>query len=138
MRRLSGTALSILLLLGLGFAQRSSSPPGSIGGDVFTKGASGKPAAWPGAQIVLRGSVTEATESDAEGAFAFDGLPPGTHQIEANGPGSYAAFAVEVSAGTYSSVAIEMNVAAVTSTTLPQLTWLKAMDCAFSRKVHHA
>ena len=31
-----------------------------------------------------------------------------------------------------------MSVAAVTSTTSPQLTRLKAMDCAFSRKVHYA
>jgi hypothetical protein len=30
-----------------------------------------------------------------------------------------------------------MSVAAVTSTTSPQLTRLKAMGCAFSRKVHH-
>jgi hypothetical protein len=31
-----------------------------------------------------------------------------------------------------------MSVAAVTSTTSPQPTGLKAMDCAFSGKVHHA
>jgi len=45
---------------------------------------------------------------------------------------------MEVSAGTSSTVPVEMNVAAVTSTMSPQLTRLKAMDCAFSRKVHHA
>jgi hypothetical protein len=50
----------------------------------------------------------------------------------------YVALAVEVTAGTSSTVPVEMNVAAVTSTTSPQLTRLKAMDCAFSRKVHHA
>ena len=89
-------------------------------------------------QIVLRGPVTKETESDAQGAFAIEGLPPGAYQIEANAPGSYAVLAMEVSSGASSTVAVEMNVAAVTGTTSPQLTRLKAMDCAFGRKVHHA
>ena len=138
MRTLIGIALAILLLLGLGFAQGSSPALGSIRGDVFTKGTNGEPAVLPGARIVLRGPITKETESDAQGAFAIDGLPPGTYEIEANAPGLYAALAVEVRAGTSSTVPVEMNVAAVTSTTSPQLTRLKAMDCAFSRKVHHA
>jgi hypothetical protein len=138
MRTLIGIALAILLLLGLGFAQGSSLALGSIRGDVFTKGTNGETAVLPGARIVLRGPITKETESDTQGAFAIDGLPPGTYEIEANAPGLYAALAVEVGAGTSSTVPVEMNVAAVTSTTSPQLTRLKAMDCAFSRKVHHA
>jgi len=138
MRTLIGIALAILLLLSLGFAQGSSPALGSIRGDVFTKGTNGEPAVLPGARIVLRGPITKETESDTQGAFAIDGLPPGTYEIEANAPGLYAALAVEVRAGTSSTVPVEMNVAAVTSTTSPQLTRLKAMDCAFSRKVHHA
>ena len=138
MQRLSSTALSILLVLSFGFAQDRPVPSGSIRGDVFTKGASGEPATLPGAQIVLRGPATEDTESDAQGAFTIDRLPRGTYQIEVNAPSLYAALAVEVSAGTPSTVPVEMNMAAVASTTLPQLTRLKAMDCAFSRKVHHA
>ena len=89
-------------------------------------------------QIVLHGPITKDTESDAQGVFAVDGLPPGTYQIEANAPRLYAALAVEVRAGTSSTVPVEMNVAAVTGTTSPQPTRLKAMDCAFGRKVHHA
>jgi hypothetical protein len=92
----------------------------------------------PGARIVLRRPITKETVSDAQGAFAVDGLPPGVCQIEANASRLYAALAVEVNAGTSSTVPVEMNVAAVTSTTSPQLTRLKAMNCAFSRKVHHA
>ena len=143
MRQLSGTALSILLFLSLGFAQGSSPAAGSIRGDVFTKGTNGELAVLPGISIVLHGPITKETESDAQGAFAIDGLPPGTYQIEANASRSYAALAVEVragtsSTGTSSTVPVEMNVAAVTNTTAPQLTRLKAMDCAFSRKVHHA
>ena len=138
MRTLIGIALAILLLPGLGFAQGSSPALGSIRGDVFTQGTNGEPAVLPGARIVLHGLTNKETESDAQGAFAIDGLPPGTYVIEANAPGLYAALAVEVRAGTSSTVPVEMNVAAVTSTTPPQLTRLKAMDCAFSRKVHHA
>jgi hypothetical protein len=138
MRTLIGIALAILLLLDLGFGQGSSPVLGSIRGDVFTKGTNGEPAVLPGARIVLRGPITKETESDTQGAFAIDGLPPGTYEIEANAPGLYAALAVEVRAGTSSTGPVEMNVAAATSTTSPQLTRLKAMDCAFSRKVHHA
>jgi hypothetical protein len=138
MRTLIGMALAILLLLGVGFAQGSSPAFGSIRGDVFTKGTNGEPAVLPAARIVLRGPITKETEWDAQGAFAIDGLPPGTYEIEANAPGLYAALAVEVRAGTSSTGPVEMNVAAVTCTTSPQLTRLRAMDCALSRKVHHA
>jgi hypothetical protein len=50
--------------------------------------------------------------------------------------GLYAALAVAVSSDASSTGPIEMNMAAVTSTTSTQLTVLRAMDCAFSRKVH--
>jgi len=138
MQTLIDIALAILLLPGLGFAQGNSPALGSIRGDVFTKGTNGEPAVLPGARIVLRGPITKETESDSQGAFAIDGFSSRTYQIEANAPGLYAVLAAEVRAGTSSTGPVEMNVAAVTSTTSPQLTQLKAMDCAFSRKVHHA
>src|SRR6266436_10024300 len=108
MRTLIGIVLATLLFLGLGFAQGSS--PGSIRGDVFTKDTNGEPAVVPGAQIVLHGPITRETESGAQGAFAIDGLPPGTYEIEANAPGLSGGLAVEVTPGTSSSVAVEMNV----------------------------
>jgi hypothetical protein len=134
MRTLIGIALAILLLLGLGFSQGSS--PGLMRDGVFTRGTNGEPAVVPGTRVVLRAPVTKETASDAGGAFAIDG--PGIYEIEANAPDLYAVTAVEVSAGTSSSVRGETSVAAVTGTTSPQLTRLKATDCAFSRKVHHA
>ena len=137
MREWVAYVVSILLFVLPAFAQSASTASGSIRGDVFTKG-NGEPAVLPGVLIVLHGPITTETESDAQGAFAIDGLPTGTYQIEANAPRLYAALAVEVSAGTSSTVPVDMNVAAVTSTTSPQLTGLKAMHCAFSRKVHHA
>lgn len=138
MRGLSDTGFSVLSFLDVGFAQGGSPPPGSKRGDVFTKDTNGEPAVLPGVLIVLHEPITKETESDAKGAFAVDGFPPRTYQIEANASRVYAALAVEVSAGTSSTVPVEINVAAVTSTTSPQLTRLKAMDCAFSRKMHHA
>jgi hypothetical protein len=132
------TLIGIALLLGLGFAQGSSPKLGSLKGDAFTKGTNGEPAVLPGARIVLRRPITKETESDTQRAFAIDGLATGTYEVEANAPSLYAALAVEVSGCTSSTVPVEMNVAAVTSTTSPQLTRLKAMDCAFCRKVRHA
>ena len=123
MRTLLGTAL----LMGLGFTQGSSPALGLLRGDVFTKGTNGEPAVLPGARIVLRRPITKETEWDTLGAFAIDGLPPGTYEIEANAPSLYAALAMEVSGCTSSTVPVEMKVAAVTSTTSTQLTRLKAI-----------
>src|ERR1700680_1084479 len=110
MRTLIGIAWALLLLMGLGFAQGSSPARGSVRGDVFTKGTNGEPAVLPSVRIVLHGPITKATESDALGAFAIDGLPPGTYDIEANAPGLSGGLSLEVTAGTSSTVPLEMNV----------------------------
>ena len=119
------------------FRSRRSAARGSIRGDVFTKGTNGEPAVLLGVLIVIQEPITKETESDTKGGFAVDSLPPGTYQIEANAPGLYAALAVAVSADASSTGPVEMNMAAVTSTTSTQLTRLRALDCACSRKVHH-
>jgi len=108
--------VSILLFVHPAFAQSGSTASGSIRGDVFTKGTNGEPAVLPGVLIVLHGPITQEAESDAKGAFAVDRLPPGTYQIEATAPGLYAALTAEVRPGTSSTIPVEMNVAAVTST----------------------
>src|SRR5260370_8826202 len=138
MREWVGYVVSILLLVVPALAQSGSTASGSIRGDVFTKGTNGELAVLPGVLIVLHWPITKETESDAQGAFAIDGPPPGTYQIEANASCLYAVLAVEVSADASSIVPVEMNVAAVTSTMSRQLTRLRRMNCAFSRKVHHA
>jgi outer membrane receptor protein involved in Fe transport len=116
MRTLIGIALAILLFLGPCFAQRNSPALGSVRGDVFTKGTNGEPAVLPSARIVLHGPITRETESDALGAFAIDGLPPGTYQIEANAPELSGGLSLEVTAGTSSTVSLEMNVTTVNNT----------------------
>jgi hypothetical protein len=138
MRTISLIVFSTLLLLVRCFPEGDPATPGSIRGEVVTGTQNGEPAVLPDARIVLHGPINKETQSDARRAFAIDGLPLEIYQIEANAPRLYAALAVEVSDGTSSTVPLEMNVAAVTSTTSPQLTRLKAMDYAFSRKAHHA
>jgi hypothetical protein len=116
MRMLIGIALTVQLFLGPCFAQGSSSALGSIRGDVFTKGTNGEPAVLPGVRIVLHGPITRETESDAQGAFAIDGLPSGIYQIEANAPGLSGGLAVDVSSGKSSTVAVETTLTMVSNT----------------------
>jgi len=137
MRALIGIALVILPFLGHACVRGGSAAPGSMRGDVFRKGTHGELAVLPGALIVIRERITKETESDAKGAFAVDSLNPDSYQIEANAPGLYAVLAVPVSADGSPIGPVEMKMAAVTSTTSTQLTRLRAMDCVFSRKVHH-
>jgi hypothetical protein len=134
---LIGIALVILPFLGHGFAQGSSAAPGSIRREVFAKGTHGELTVLPGVFIVLHEPITKGTESDAQGAFAIDSPPSRTQQIEADAPGLYAALAVSTDAS--STGPVEMNMAAVTSTTSTQRTRLRAIHSAFSRKMlHHA
>ena len=102
------------------------------------QGTNGESAVLPCVLIVIRPPLSRETELYDKGAFAVDGLHPGTYQIEANAACLYAALAVEVGAGTSSSIPVEKNVAAVTSATSTELTRLKTMDCAFSRNERHA
>ena len=98
MREWVAYVVSFLLFVLPAIARSSSTASGSIRGDVFTKGTSGEPAVLPGVLIVLHGPITKETESDAKGAFAVDGLPPGMYDIEASAPGLNAALTVEQNA----------------------------------------
>src|SRR6267154_3951706 len=116
MRKSTAYVVSILLFVLPAFAQNGSIASGSIRGDVFTKGTNGEPAVLPGVRVVLHGPITKETESDAQGAFAIDSLPPGTYEIEANASGLSGGLAVEVTPGTSSTVPLEMNVTMVSNT----------------------
>src|SRR6266404_4814159 len=115
MRAWVAYVVSILLFVLPALAQSGSTASGSIRGDVFTKGTNGEPAVLPHARIVLHGPLNKEALSDAKGAFAVDGLPPGMYDIEATAPGLNAALAVEVKPGTASAVPIDLSVATVTS-----------------------
>ena len=134
MRRLFDSALCTLLFLSLGLTQGSSLPSQSITGDIFTKGTNAEPAVLPSVLMVIRGPLTKDTELCATGAFAEDGLTLGTYQIAANAPGLYAARAIAGSADASSRVPVDMSACLGLDTTSLQLTRLKALDCALSRR----
>src|SRR5215470_15541289 len=136
MRALIGIALVIISFLAYASAQGGSSAAGSIRGDVLRKGIHGEPAVLPGVLIFIHEPITKETKSSANGAFALDSLTARICQILANAPGLYPALSVEISDDTYSTIPVEISLSAVSNTTSPQLRRLKAMDCAFSRKVH--
>jgi len=114
-RRISLSILSIAVLVASCFSKDDPTLPGSIRGEVVTVAQNGEPAVSPHARIVLQGPVNKETESDAQGAFAIDGLPPGLYNVEASAPGLNAAAAVEVKSGTSSVVPLELDIAAVKS-----------------------
>ena len=115
MRSIALTFLSATLLLGTGTPQTGSQATGSIRGEVVTKANNGEASLVPNVHIVLRGPADREAQSDAQGAFAIDGLPPGVYGVEASAPGLSATVVLEVKAGPASVVAIELNVASVTS-----------------------
>ena len=116
MRNISLVVFSTFLFLIPCFSQGGPAAAGSIRGQVVTKNQNGEPAVLPNAHIVLHGSVTKETQSDGQGAFAIDGLPPGLYEIEANAPGLTSTFAVEIKPGAVVVVPVELTVAAVANT----------------------
>ena len=139
MRRLPFIVISTLALLVRCFPNDAiAEKSGSFRGEVVTRHQNGVPAVLLAARIVLHGPMNKETQSDATGAFAIDGPPSGTNEIEANAPCLRTALTVDVSADPGLIVQIEMNATAAPKTEPPQLTWLNAMDHALGRKVHHA
>jgi hypothetical protein len=116
MRQTLATVSLTLALLIACFPQNGPAKPGVIRGEVVTKTRDGEPAVLPDARIVLHGPMNKETRSDAQGAFAIDGLPPGMYEIEASAPGLIATLVVEVKPGESSPAPMELNVATVTST----------------------
>jgi len=116
MPRISLLILSALALLLPCLAEDGSAASGSIRGQVMTKSPNGEPAVLSQARVVLHGPTNKETQSDAKGAFVFDGLPPGIYEIEAKAPGLNAALAVEVKEGAASVVPVELSIAGIKTT----------------------
>ena len=77
MRALIGIVLVILPFVGHASAQASSAAPGTIRGEVSTKGTNGEPAVMPGVLIIIPGPISKETELYAKGVFAVYSLPRG-------------------------------------------------------------
>jgi len=115
MRRIVIVCFSVLLSIFRCFPQDAAVMTGSIRGDVFTKDEGGDQSVLAGVRIVLQGPVSKETQSDAQGAYAFDSVPPGAYTIEATAPGLNATSQVEVKAGGTSAAPLVLGMAAVTS-----------------------
>src|SRR3974390_1327215 len=86
-----GTLLAILfsalwLLHSGGVMAQTGTNPGSIKGQVLVVDSNGN-SYVPGAAVILNGSASLVTESDAAGHYNFPSVPPGTYTIQANAPG---------------------------------------------------
>ena len=89
--------------------------PGSIAGEVFNVGTDGQKAVVPGALISVRGPVERQTESDADGQYRFELLPPGRYMADATAPGLKGALQVDVAAGQTAAGEIPLALTVVTS-----------------------
>ena len=114
MRKILLVVCSTLLLLVRCFPEGDPASSGSRD-EVVTKTQNGEPAVLPDARIVHHGTINKETQSDAQGAFAIDGLSPGIYDIEASAPGLNTTLTVEVKPGTISTVPIELGMATVAS-----------------------
>jgi hypothetical protein len=146
MRKTGLLAFSVLLIGFRCFSQTTTVATGSIRGDVFTKSEGGELSVVPATHVALHGPVEKETQADQHGAYSFDSVPPGEYLLEASAPGLSTTLKVEVSPGATATAPLELNIVTTNSfkddpeifLTEADRKWLKAIDCAFSRKVHHA
>ena len=111
---LLAAVISMCVLLPLSARGQSPAKAGTVEGAVFVVD-SGETSYLPGAKLVLKGSTTMETEADADGKFRFSGVNAGTYTIEASFPGMHAEQAVIVAPGAAVTVAMELKLAAVTT-----------------------
>jgi outer membrane receptor protein involved in Fe transport len=117
MTRLVNTALAIGLFALGAFAQDLKSTVGTVRGQTFTVDAIGAHAVVPAAKVALDGAVHIEAESDSEGKFAFDAVPPGSYTIAAEAPGMTTRESVTVKAGAVSETVLEMKLRNVVEST---------------------
>ena len=106
------------ILVSASFAQNILEKTGAVQGVVFTRDANGNHSVVPDAKIYLSGAVTNETETDATGGYAFSALRPGRYSLKAQAPGLSGMQAVEVAAGRTTDVALEMKIESSTTVTV--------------------
>ena len=104
--------IATYMLLPLSARGQSSVEPGTVEGTVSVVD-SGETSLLPGAKIVLKGSTTMETETDARGGYSFSGVDSGAYTIEADFPGLHAEQSVAVTPGTDVKVALDMKIVEV-------------------------
>jgi hypothetical protein len=81
---------------------------GTVRGTLFLLGSDG-PAYVPGGTVVLTGLETQKTETDQEGRYSFEAVPPGTYRIEAVVPGLRAEQTITVEADKTTDTDLELK-----------------------------
>jgi hypothetical protein len=115
--KLAKIASAIGLLTISAFAQSTGQVSGVVQGVVFSANADGRRSVVPAAKISLDGPTHIEAQSDSEGKFTFDGVPPGSYRISAEGPELAATQNVLVGAATVSEIALEMKIQAPAEST---------------------
>jgi hypothetical protein len=116
-RRLAQLAFAIGLLVVAALGQSTGPATGTVRGVVFTADADGGRSVVPAAKISLDGPVHLQVQSDNEGKFACNAVPPGSYRVSAEATGLAATQNVTVAAATISEIALEMKIQAATQST---------------------
>jgi hypothetical protein len=116
-RRLAEIGFAIGLLTVCALGQSIGPVIGTVQGVVFTADADGGRSVVPAAKISLDGPVHLEVQTDNEGKFACNAVPPGSYRISAEATGLAATQNVVVTAATVSEIALEMKIQAATEST---------------------
>jgi hypothetical protein len=108
-------AMELLTIGALG--QATGPATGTVQGTVFTADADGGRSVVPAAKISLDGPAHLQLQTDNEGKFACNTVPPGSYRISAEATGLVATQNVVVTAATVSGIALEMKLQAVAEST---------------------
>jgi hypothetical protein len=104
--------IAMYLLLPLSARGQGSAKPGTVEGTVSVVD-SGGPSVLPGAKVVLKGSTTVETKTDANGKYSFFKVVSGDYTIEADFPGMHAEQTVVVAPGADVKVPLELKLVEV-------------------------
>jgi hypothetical protein len=105
-------------LLAIGALGQATGPAtGTVQGTVFTADADGGRSVVPAAKISLDGPAHLQLQTDNEGKFSFDTVPPGSYRISVEATGLAATQNVVVTAAQVSEIGLEMKLQAVAEST---------------------
>jgi hypothetical protein len=101
--------LLVMCVLCVPFALAQTSASGSrVEGTVFVTDSQG-PSYVPGAKVTLSGSISLQQETDSQGHYAFNEVPPGTYAVAAEFPGLEATQSVAVQPGKPAEIRLELK-----------------------------